>query len=371
LNMAKSTKPLVFIDTNIFLDFYRTEVEAGLSLLKHVESVLDSLILTDQVEMEFLKNRQWEIVAALKALKPPETPQVVPAYLAESKAATGIEKGQKQIKQQITRLRNRLAKVLDKPALHDPVFRTVRLVFAHSSPLNLKSADSKQTELLDRAVRRFQRGMPPRKKGDTSIGDAINWEWIIESVKATGRDVIVVSRDGDYGIMFNDKSYLNDWLTQEFRKRVPAHCRIEYTRSLTKALRRLAVKVSPPEEFEEKRIIAKHTGSLGFSSLDALWQELLARSGRASPFVRTYLSVARPVSLSEELLTIGFPFEFEDYIGLVDNSKNHAMLCGLLKEFGCGSPRIRFISLPEIGASTANKAQGIEEHSDSDSDLPF
>jgi len=274
LNMARNTKPLVFIDTNIFLDFYRTEVKPGLSLLKHVESVLDSLILTDQVEMEFLKNRQWEIVAALKALKPPETPQVVPAYLAESKAASGIAKGQGQIKQQITKLRKRLANVLDNPSVHDPVFKTVRLVFAHESSLNLKFEDAKQTEVFERAVRRFQRGMPPRKKGDTSIGDAINWEWIVESAKATGRDVIVVSRDGDYGIIFNDKSYLNDWLTQEFRKRVPGNRRIEYTRSLTKALRRLSVKVSPPEELEEQRIIAKHSGSLGFGSLAALWREV-------------------------------------------------------------------------------------------------
>lgn len=37
--MAKIQKPLIFIDTNIFLDFYRAESEASLSLLKQSDLI--------------------------------------------------------------------------------------------------------------------------------------------------------------------------------------------------------------------------------------------------------------------------------------------------------------------------------------------
>lgn len=43
---------LVFIDTNILLDFYRVRGgEAGLSILTHIEDNLDRFMVTNQVEM--------------------------------------------------------------------------------------------------------------------------------------------------------------------------------------------------------------------------------------------------------------------------------------------------------------------------------
>jgi DNA polymerase-3 subunit gamma/tau len=65
--------------------------------------------------------------------------------------------------------------------------------------------------------------------------------------------------------------------------------------------------------------------------------------GRASPFTRTYLLEAHPVSLVRNLLTIGFDPEFEDHIGLVDNSKNHALLQTKLSELGHPNTQIKFI----------------------------
>ena len=48
--------------------------------------------------------------------------------------------------------------------------------------------------------------------------------------------------------------------------------------------------------------------------------------GRASPFTRTYLLEAHPVSFEKNVFTIGFDPEFEDHIGLVDNARNHTLL---------------------------------------------
>jgi hypothetical protein len=44
---------LLFIDTNIYLDFYRIRSEIKTPFLAHLEAIKEWLITTDQVEMEF------------------------------------------------------------------------------------------------------------------------------------------------------------------------------------------------------------------------------------------------------------------------------------------------------------------------------
>jgi DNA polymerase-3 subunit gamma/tau len=78
-------------------------------------------------------------------------------------------------------------------------------------------------------------------------------------------------------------------------------------------------------------------------SLQELWAQLVESVGRASPFTRTYLLEAHPVSLAKNLFIIGFDPEFEDHIGLVDNSKNHALLQTKLSELGHPNTQIKFI----------------------------
>jgi DNA polymerase-3 subunit gamma/tau len=77
--------------------------------------------------------------------------------------------------------------------------------------------------------------------------------------------------------------------------------------------------------------------------LESLWSQLVESAGRASPFLRTYLLEAHPVSFERGLFTIGFDPEFDDHRGLVDNSKNHTLLQTKLTEFGHPNSQIRFI----------------------------
>ena len=65
-------KKLLFIDTNIWLDFYRARSDAGMKLLGHAESIANRIIVTYQPETEFKKNRQSAIVEGMKELKAPE-----------------------------------------------------------------------------------------------------------------------------------------------------------------------------------------------------------------------------------------------------------------------------------------------------------
>ena len=65
--------------------------------------------------------------------------------------------------------------------------------------------------------------------------------------------------------------------------------------------------------------------------------------GRASPFTRTYLLEAHPVSVQRNVFTIGFDPEFEDHLSLVDNARNHTLLQTKLLELGHPGFQIKFI----------------------------
>jgi hypothetical protein len=79
------------------------------------------------------------------------------------------------------------------------------------------------------------------------------------------------------------------------------------------------------------------------TDLEQLWTALLEAVGRASPFTRTYLLEAHPVSLAKNLFIIGFDPEFEEHIGLVDNARNHALLQTKLSELGHPGVQIKII----------------------------
>ncbi|MCO5053571.1 MAG: DNA polymerase III subunit gamma/tau [Verrucomicrobiae bacterium] len=88
---------------------------------------------------------------------------------------------------------------------------------------------------------------------------------------------------------------------------------------------------------------AKAKSSLSGEKLTTLWKRLLESAGQASPFIRTYLLEAHPVSFEDDLLTIGFDPEFDDHRGLVDHSRNHAVLQTKLAELGFAGARVKFI----------------------------
>jgi DNA polymerase-3 subunit gamma/tau len=81
----------------------------------------------------------------------------------------------------------------------------------------------------------------------------------------------------------------------------------------------------------------------GDGQLETLWSNLLEAVGRASPFTKSYLLEAHPVSFKNNLFVIGFDPEFQDHIGLVDNSRNQTLLQTKLSELGHPNSHVKFI----------------------------
>jgi DNA polymerase-3 subunit gamma/tau len=85
------------------------------------------------------------------------------------------------------------------------------------------------------------------------------------------------------------------------------------------------------------------TGSGSELNLEELWARLLEAVGRASPFTRSYLLEAHPVSFVKNVFVIGFAPEFEEHLGLVDNSRNHTLLQTKLSELGHPNAQFKFV----------------------------
>jgi DNA polymerase-3 subunit gamma/tau len=101
-----------------------------------------------------------------------------------------------------------------------------------------------------------------------------------------------------------------------------------------------AAPVQTPSEMQEQPVAS--TSSNGESQIETMWHNLLEAVGRASPFTKSYLLEAHPVSFKNNVLVIGFTPEFQDHIALVDNPKNHALLQTKLSELGHPNCQIKF-----------------------------
>ncbi len=121
-----------------------------------------------------------------------------------------------------------------------------------------------------------------------------------------------------------------------------------------------ALRFSPPEALPVATEPSNQTNSVPAFSLDAdltdLWSKLLEGVGRVSQFTRTYLLESHPVSFTNNVFTIGFDPEFEDHIGLVDNSRNHALLQTKLSELGHANAQIKFIKAEAPARASAPAA---------------
>jgi len=246
---------LIFVDTNIMLDFYRKPGENAERQIASLRKHLDSIIVTEQVRMEFLNNRQNAIAEMLEQMVAPKTVSL-PMILSGSRAGKALAKATNEAVKRHKEAKQRAEQILAEPARYDPVYRGLNRIFSHNGPLNLKRPNEERFEVRDRADKRFKLGYPPRKPKDTSLGDALNWEWLIQCAQMTeNANVLIVSRDSDYGWPKGEPSILNDWLKAEFEARVKPKRKIELTPRLTVALKKLAEVVTAEDEALETAVL--------------------------------------------------------------------------------------------------------------------
>jgi len=243
---------LIFLDTNILLDFYRMKSGQSLSLLQKIDTNHEKIITSTQVEMEFKKNRQKVIIESINKMKTPEWSVLTPpAFLSDSKKAKATESKKKGINALQQQLRKKIETVLKQPRRYDKVYLTLQRLFKSDNEINLNRNKKIRYLIRRQAYKRFLLGYPPRKDKDITIGDSTNWEWILYCAKKQEKNIIIVTRDSDYGSIINDECIINDWLCQEFKDRVSRKKEVILTDKLSVAFKKASITVTETQEKEE------------------------------------------------------------------------------------------------------------------------
>lgn len=202
----------VIIDTNIYLNFYKLNSGQSLEMIKNLNQLIKSgkfkLVLPKQIEDEFIRNKNSSNTICRDHIsnfeKGLEIQFKIP-YLIKS------NKKVRQIKKIIQRLN-----ALKKEAVEDYKNR----VFNPNSKINqqikkLFSSAYRPVEtdlILQKAWFRNLRGNPPRKD-NSSFGDAIIWETILDH--CSDSDLILISGDGDFESKIN-KGRIHELLHEEW-----------------------------------------------------------------------------------------------------------------------------------------------------------
>lgn len=179
----------VFIDTNVFLNFYSFPEDKS-SVLEALIKVLGpskiNLHLPKQVEDEFWRNRESKIHAAVLEFRNANLPTAVPNHMRGAETAAHYKDAIDAAESARKKL---VAHVLGLAVLGKLEIDTqVTEVFARA----VKYPDSDQ--VLARAVARMHKGNPPGKVGN--IGDRYNWEMLLE--QAPNEDLYIITKDGDF-----------------------------------------------------------------------------------------------------------------------------------------------------------------------------
>ena len=271
-------RKLLFIDANIWLDFYRARNETGLGLLKHVEDISENVIVTYQLESEVKRNRQVAILEGMKELKAP-TPMSRPGIFSDAQATKKINRSLVEIEKRVKKLKTNLIHALADPAQYDPVYQACQRIFHRGdSTLILTHENKLKNVIRHRAFRRFLHGCPPRKRNDTSIGDAFNWEWMIHCAKEHSGELVIVSRDSDYGVTVEKNCYVNDDLRHEFSERVSRKRKLLLYPKLSEALKHFKIPITKQEEEAETEIVASVNEQRAGSSDKPLSEVILGGS---------------------------------------------------------------------------------------------
>lgn len=136
---------LLFVDTNVLLDFYRIrKTNISIKYLEQLEACRDRLIIGSQIEMEYKKNRQRVIVESLNNYGAPDFGKLTaPALISQLQAVKMIERKKKELMLQKKKVDEKIQKILSDPTHNDPVYKCLQRLFRNDSQFNLSRKKKK------------------------------------------------------------------------------------------------------------------------------------------------------------------------------------------------------------------------------------
>ena len=195
----------IFVDTNILLELYHLsgpDLEELKKIIKLAENQQITVHLPQHVSDEFWRNRERVIRDALDTFAKTKAVHFLPNIVRTNPKANELRKAVDQV--------NSLAKTLRQET--ETEINDNKLVADKLIDSFLKLCKPVSPEIIQRAILRKQLGNPPGKAD--SLGDAINWEWLLAQAKIIS-DLKIISADKDFEsdlIPGTPKEFLNrEW----------------------------------------------------------------------------------------------------------------------------------------------------------------
>lgn len=206
--MTKKEEPInLFIDTNILLAFYRFTND-DLETLSKLEDIIVKthkikLYVTQQQVDEFYRNRDGVIKQSVDSMKV-EKP-ILPKTFSEHSEYSSAVRESRELVAKINKIKQDTMEQALKGSLKaDSIVKNI-----------FRSPISTTPDIIHKAKMRMDVGNPPGKNG--SLGDAINWEVLLESVESTDilNEIHIISDDVDYRSAL-DESKIDTFLASEW-----------------------------------------------------------------------------------------------------------------------------------------------------------
>jgi hypothetical protein len=179
----------LFIDTNIFLNFYSfsdDKLEILDELIELAAPGQMTIHLPKQVENELKRNRESKLQVAMSDFKKAQLPTAVPHHMRGTEAARQYDEAVKSAEQ--------AKKLLIANAISLALRNELEVDQKLSRLFEKASRHPEDDELYQKAMVRMNKGNPPGKA--QSIGDRYIWETLLTHVP--DGDLFIISKDGDY-----------------------------------------------------------------------------------------------------------------------------------------------------------------------------
>lgn len=180
----------VFIDTNILLDLYHLsgpDLDELRKVIKLAEIKKINVLLPKQVEDEFWRNRERVISEALELFAKTKASATLPNLIRSNPKSSELRQAVERVNELVKELRQVADSEIGSHKLKAD--EVIDSLFVQCTPQLISKT------IIEKAKARKELGNPPGKSN--SLGDAVNWEWLIESVPM-GEDLVIISSDGDF-----------------------------------------------------------------------------------------------------------------------------------------------------------------------------
>ena len=248
----------IFIDTNILLDLYHLsgpDLDELKKVIKLHQTSQIKIYLPKQVKDEFYRNRERVVKESIELFEKSKASSSLPNMAKTHDRIPELRGLQENF--------NQLVKDIKADVTQQAVESRLKADELIEVLFDQFKEESIDQEIILKAKDRQQIGNPPGKRD--SLGDAINWEWLIVFVPEL-EDLNIVSGDGDFESVLTPGA-VKDFLQREWRARKRSEIRL--FKGLPELLKEYFPDIKLSDEIDKKDAILKLESSYNFAATHA------------------------------------------------------------------------------------------------------